>query len=145
MKVLPSLSTDGFITHGKALLDNLLTYYILTDAAQTYLFHGKLLSLPYTYAKYVNEPEFFAKAVEEDIKYLLDRYFKANDVIVKAYEENNSKTYYYVIINASVIDDDGRKFDLTLVNYIYNGKSKKITKFNNYGLAQDYVLSQIPN
>jgi len=139
-KVLPTLDTDGFVKQSQAMIDYLLSYYILTDTAQSLLFKNSLISLPKTYAKYMDDAEGFAKAIKDDLNTLLQKYFKIVDVITSVYKNEITKGYY-VIISASVIDDNNHKYDISKVTHIHKSKSLKIFNFNNYGAAKAYVES----
>lgn len=137
-KVLPTLDTDGFVRQGQAMIDYLLTYYILTDTAQSLLFKDSLISLPKTYALHMDDADSFAKAIQSDLNILLHKYFKIVDVQSDAYKNEKTKGYY-VVISASVIDDNNHRYDVSKVTYIYKSKSLKIFNFNNYATAKAYV------
>jgi hypothetical protein len=137
-KVLPTLDTDGFVHQSQAMLDYLLSYYILTDAAQSILFKDSLISLPKTYAKYIDDADGFAIGIKSDLNVLLQKYFKIVDVQTSAYKNDKTKGYY-VVMSASVIDDNNHRYDVSKVTYIYKSKSLKIFNFNNYAAAKAYV------
>lgn len=137
-KVLPTLDTDGFVKQGQLMIDYLLSYYILTDGSQSLLFKDSLLSLPKTYAKYMDDADGFARAIRSDLNVLLNKYFKIVDVVAEAYKNEKTKGYY-VILSASVMDDNGHKYDLSKVTHISKSRSLKIFNFNNYAMARAYL------
>jgi len=141
-KVLPTLDTDGFVRQGQTMLDYLLSYYILTDTAQSLLFKDSLISLPRTYAKYMDDADGFARGIRSDLNILLQKYFKIVDVISEAYKNEKTKGYY-VVISASVIDDNNHKYDISKVTDIKNSKSLKIFNFSNYATAKAYIEIQL--
>lgn len=143
MQVLPTLSSDGFLQSNEKMLDYLLSYYITTDARQSYLFNNRLTSLPYTAALYSTDPIGFREALKSDLISLLQKYYKFVDVQAETYESKDDKLSYYIIFSVGVINEQGVKYDLNKVVSMRNTVSDKILAFSNYGLAKNYVFSKI--
>lgn len=142
MNILPTLSSDNWVLPGEKMLDYLLTYYITTDARQSYLFNNNLISLPYSYAMYSTDPIGFRNRIMDDLNTILKRYFEVVDVKADVYEDKSEALSYYVILSASVMTKEGLKYDLNKVTTTKNNVTDKILSFSNYGLAKNYVFSQ---
>ncbi len=134
---IPSLTEEGWVTDSLAKLAFIMSYYILTDIAQTIAFQGNIISLPYTYYRYINEPSKMAHTVKQDLENLLNRYFPIVDVIVKAKEK--TKKEYAILIYAAVIDNNGKKYDLTRVAEVNTEGYRRIISMNNYGDGEAYL------
>lgn len=138
-KVIPSLSENGWITESKKILNNLVSYYILTDAAQSLAYQGNLINLPETYYKYINDPDGMANAVSRDLESLLSRYFQMVDVETEAKDLGDSR--YAVLIYASVVDDDGVRVELSRVTQIDSTGLRRIVEINNRGDARNLMAN----
>ena len=62
-KTIASLSSMGWVTDENFILSYLVSYYILTDAAQSISYQGNLTSLSETYYKHINNPDEMSIAV----------------------------------------------------------------------------------
>lgn len=138
-KVIPSLSENGWITESKKILNNLVSYYILTDAAQSLAYQGNLINLPETYYKYINDPDGMANAVSRDLESLLSRYFQMVDVETEAKDLGDSR--YAVLIYASVVDDAGVRVELSRVTQIDSTGLRRIVEINNRGDARNLMAN----
>ena len=130
-KVIPSLSEKGWITDSTTMLSKLLSFYMLTDAAQTLVYQDNLINLPETYYKHINEPLDMALAVKADITKLLERHFDTVDVMADVEDKGSSKVA--ILIYAHVIDDRGVKVSLGKVLEMDNEGLRKTVDVNNYG------------
>ncbi|EKD89616.1 MAG: hypothetical protein ACD_33C00030G0002 [uncultured bacterium] len=137
LKYVFSISEEGWVTDSKKILDYLLSYYILTDAGQTYLFKNNLISLSKTYYEFINDPIGMASAVQSDLDRVLTNYFNIVDVKVQSKQINDSSSYA-LFISASCINDDNVKVELNKVTEINTSKSRNILSFNNYGVANQH-------
>lgn len=137
MATLPALSEEGWITEGNSVLYHLISYYILTDAAQTIAFQGNLINLPETYYKFVNDPTGMNSAVRSDLDKLLGRYFANVDIITQTKELTSKK--YAILINVIVTDSLGKRYTLTNITEINTAGLRNIINFNNYGDGSDYL------
>lgn len=130
-KVIGSLSELGWVENTETILSKLLGYYILTDAAQSVIFQNNLISLPYTYFQYINDPPGMANAVRQDLDKLLGRYFMSVDVEVESMAKTES--IYGIVLYASVIDDKGIRVGLGRVVEMTSTGVSKVIDINNYG------------
>lgn len=130
-KMIGSLSDLGWVNNPETVLNKLLGYYILTEYAQSVVFQGNLISLPYTYFQYINDPSGMAIAVKADLDKLLSRYFASVDVEVEAVAKTES--IYGIVLYASVLSDDGVRVGLGRVVEMTSSGVNKIIDINNYG------------
>ncbi len=138
-KVIPSLSEQGWITESKKILNNLVSYYILTDAAQSLAYQNNLINLPETYYKYINDPDGMASAVTRDLESLLSRYFQMVDVETEAKDLGDSR--YAILIYASVVDETNTKIELSRVTQIDSTGLRRIVEINNRGDARTLLVN----
>jgi hypothetical protein len=141
--VIPSLSTDGWVSSPEKILDLLISYYILTDYRQTYLYAGNLLSLAHRYHKTEGDPDQLASQVSTDLRSLLGRYFTSADVSTRVVRNAIDTNVHTVLIAASVISDAGKRYELNKITQLLNSKAKYILDFNNYGAAAERFKSII--
>lgn len=138
-KVIPSLSEQGWITESKKILNNLVSYYILTDAAQSLAYQNNLINLPETYYKYINDPDGMASAVTRDLESLLSRYFQMVDVETETKDLGDSR--YAILIYASVVDETNTKIELSRVTQIDSTGLRRIVEINNRGDARTLLVN----
>ena len=130
-KVIPSLSENGWVANSKDMLSNLMSYYILSDAAQSIAFQDNIINLPETYYKYINDPDGMASGIKEDLDKLLSRYFVSVDVLTSVREIDNKK--FGILLYVAVIDKDNIKTELSKITEINSLGLRKVIDVNNYG------------
>lgn len=135
--VIASLSEQGWITDSAKILNNIVSHYILTDAAQSLIFEGNLVSLPQTYYNYINDPVAMASAVKSDLDKLISRYFAIADVNTEAKQLTDSK--YGILLYAAAVTEDGTRIDLSRVVEISTTGLRKIIDVNNFGDGISYL------
>lgn len=135
--VIASLSEQGWISDSYKILNNTVSYYILTDAAQSLMFEGNLISLPETYYKYINQPVEMASAVKTDLEKMLSRYFSVAEVNTEAKALSDSK--YAILLYAAAVTEDGTRIELSKVVEISTTGLRKIIEVNNYGDGISYL------
>jgi len=140
MKVVATLSNDGWVSSSKKILDNLLSNYVLTDASQSYLFEDRLVSLPRTYHENINNPEGMVTGVRNDLEGLLNKYFPIVniDVELKNVPQTNEVT---ILIRAVCVDDNNVRTELSKISVIGESKLRKVMNLNNYAEGVNYMKS----
>lgn len=128
---MASLSEQGWVSDGKTILANVVSNYLLTDAAQSLLFSGSIISLPQTYYLHIHDPDAMASAVNSDLTRLLSYYFAQVDV--SAIAKQLSGKQYAVALKVSVISDEGVRYDLARIMEIDSDSLRKIIELANYG------------
>lgn len=134
---IASISEQGWINDPSIILNYAFTCYMLTDAAQTLVYQNNLISLPYTYHLYINDPEQMAIAMQSDLTKLLQRYFQQVDVRTQAKEISGK--HYAVLLSAAVMTEQNEKIELSKVMEIDSNNLRKIIEVNNYGDGQDLL------
>lgn len=137
--VVPSLSEQGWITSTPRMLEKIISYYITTDGAQSLVFKDRLVNLPTTYFKNINDPDGMERAMSVDLEELLARYFEDSEVITEAQEKTPSN--YGIILSVSVIGKDGVKADLHRVLEMSDSGLRKVINISNYGSARQVLNS----
>lgn len=126
-----AISDLGWVEDPEMTLNHIFTYYLLTDAAQTLLFEGEVISLSKTYYKFINDPVGMAGQVMTDLQQLLGKYFSQVDVICTAKE--STKKHYGIAIRAAVTTEDNTRLELSKVMEIDTAHLRKVISVNNYG------------
>lgn len=75
MKVVPTLSTDGFISNPKMIMTKLFQYYLSCDHYQSTPFKGTNRSLRYTMSKFDNDTNRLIREIENDLTAVFIPYF----------------------------------------------------------------------
>lgn len=137
MKVVASLSESGWLTDPYKILDSIVSYYILSDGMQSFVFKDAVINLPNTYYQHINDPDSMAIKIKSDLVALLSRYFPSCDVSTYAKDMGNGE--YAVILYASIMTEDGSNLDIARVVEINSSKTRKVITVNNYGDAVSYL------
>lgn len=134
-----SLSDQGWVSDPAAILNYLITCYLLTDVGQTLLFKGNVTSMAYTYHLHINEPEQMATAVMSDLTGLLERYYTQVQVRCKAKLIEGSN--YGILLQAIAVTEQGERVELSKVMEISTNNLRKIIHAGNYGDANEVFNS----
>lgn len=137
VKVIPSLSESGWINSSKDILSAAISYYILSDAAQSIAFQDNIINLPETYFKYINDPDGMNNAIKSDLDRLLGRYFINVDVETKVKELSAKK--FAILFYVAVIDEENVKTELSNIAEISSSGLRKILSMNNFGDGLSYL------
>lgn len=136
-----SLSSRGWITDSSVMLSYIISYYILSDSAQSLVFQGNIINLPDTYHNYINDPIGMATGVRTDLERLLSRYYPVVDIETEAKSLSGNK--YGILIYASVVDASNTKIELSRVVQVSTTGLREIIDMNNYGDASSCLSSLI--
>lgn len=135
---IASLSDKGWVSDSRTSLGYMFNCYILTDVAQTLLFGGKLISLPETYHRFINDPPGMANQIVSDLSKLLGYYFPHVDV--RARSKQISGSQYGIIMEVTVLTDTGERIQLAkLVELNTDGIRKNLDIINYGDLESSYV------
>lgn len=129
-----SLSDQGWISDPTATLNYILMCYLLTDAAQSLLFEGNVISLSNTYQQFINDPDKMATAVSADLNKLVTRYFPQADI--QAQSKQISGSHYGIVLSVTAVTENNERISLARVMEISTNNLRKIIQTNNYGDAQ---------
>ena len=139
MYTIASLSEKAWIDDPKAILSYVMSCYLLTDAAQTYVFQNNVKSLPQTYHRFINDPSGMATAVRSELSEMLGYYFAHAEVSTQVREI--SVKHYAIALHAVVLTEDGARHNLAKVMELDSQNLRKILDVNNYGNALSVLQS----
>lgn len=128
----PVLDSRGRLEDTRQILANKLSEYILSDADQSLIFRGKIVSLPYTYHLYINDPDGMATQVKMDIEEKLRNLFYYVEVETDVVNDPET-SFSTILLFASVIDESGKKEGLGNIVEIDPSGLKKVVGILNYG------------
>lgn len=138
MKAIFSLTEDGYITDTNKMLEYIVSYYILSDYAQTITFQGKVINLPETYYLFINDPAGMANRVRDDLERLLSNYYTLVDVQTDA-KKIDETNRFAISMYVAVVDEEGKKTELSKVVEMATTGIKDVIRVNNYGDALSYL------
>lgn len=130
-KVVPSLTEQAWVSDGNRILNHLLSYYILTDAGQSIAFNNNLISLPFTYFRFINDPDGMSVGVRSDIENLLGKYFESVEVETEVRDLSEGK--YGILLSATVTDKNNKRFHLSKVSEMSTEGLRRVIDINNLG------------
>ena len=128
---IASISEQGWVTDSSKILNYAISYYILTDNAQSLVFQDNLINLPYTYFRYINQPEQMSNEIKSDLDKLLSRYFSI--VEVETSVKKISESRYAILLYCTVVDSDNNRIELSKVVDINTSGLRKVIEVSNYG------------
>lgn len=137
MSVIAGLSEEGWISDPNKILDRVMSYYILTDSAQTLIFQGNLTNLPDTYHLFINDPTGMANQMQIDLERLVSRYFASADVTTEV--KQVSGVNYAILFYVAAITEEGARIEFSKVVEMTNEGVKKVINVSNYGNAKGYL------
>lgn len=130
-KVIPSLSDKGWVTDTETMLAKVLSFYLLTDGAQSLSFQDNLTNLPETYYEHINAPLDMSVAIREDLTKVLGRYFETVEVDTEVKDKGGTEVG--ILLYASVVDDKGKRVSMGKVLEMNNEGLRKTVDINNHG------------
>ena len=140
MKVIPTLSTDGFISNPKMIMAKLFQYYLSCDYYQSTPFKGTNKSLRYTMSKFDNDTNRLIREIESDLTHIFGPYFsnlavsanlisKPNDglQIIKIDVKGDANgTSYSLERDVKLVNGDISGFEMLLdTDYAYYNSEKR--------------------
>lgn len=126
---LPTLDTKGNVTDPSLKMQWLLSYLVTTEASQTNLHRGRVLSIPDMNRKFGNDPMSFAKTIEEALKRSLDVYFDDSQVYA-THEPMSDLTKYKLVIKARALEA-GIWYDLSEILLVSKDKVERVAELHN--------------
>jgi len=86
-----TLTQNGVLTPGKALMSRLLIYFITSEYSQSVIYHGKISSLKYLLMQYGNDDQKLITEINYALSELYKRYFDTVDIKADVLKYNDSK------------------------------------------------------
>lgn len=133
IRVLPSLSSSGFIAQTAEKADRLLSYFFLTEGSQSELYRDKITSLPTLIQLYNDQTTVLAEETQQLLTQYFNRYFSDVTVNATAAIPQTGEDHRTVLTIQVTFTDNGQVFDLAKAISIVDSKIEKITHLNNYG------------
>ena len=128
---LPSLSEHGWITNPIEIADMLFSHFFISEYSQTYLFKGKIASLPYILQQDQDDLQKMGDNVGFWLKTLFSNYFQNTDVsaIVNPNADNPNK--HQLTIYVQFQDKEGKTYSLGKLIEISDLTIRNIININN--------------
>ena len=130
MTVVPTLSTDGWLTTVDKKADKLLSYFFLSEHSQSVLYYGSVVSLPYLIATHGSTPDTLRQEIGVNLGSLLSSFFEDVKYNVKIIEGNVQDSTYDIVLSASVVDK-GERYDLSYLVKTADATMKEFIKISN--------------
>jgi len=109
-KTVPTLTTDGFVTHPPHMLIKIFEYFLSSDYSQTVTFYGSIASFRYIVRKHSDNLDNLRYELNTKLQTTLSRFWNNVTVETELTEIPNS-VFMSVIFNIEVIVD-GQKYIL---------------------------------
>lgn len=130
---VPSLSAPGWLLEISERADALMAYYITSEFSQSYLYYGKITSLPYHIKAYGSTPERLESRVEDDLGAYLRRYFEEVEITVRTDIPNEQDPNRIDLRLDVIVLDNGYRYSLGRQIKIQNKRIAEVFKINNQG------------
>lgn len=132
-KVVPTLSSSGFVTNTPEKIDRLMAYFFLSEDSQSTLYAGNITSLPALIQKNNSETFVLEQATRDALTTYLSRYFTG--VQVQATTDrprpgDESRTNLTIYVEFT---DNGTVYNLGKMVRIVDSKVSEVINLNNSG------------
>jgi len=131
-RMVPSLSTKGWIQTVPEKVDKLLCYYFLSERSQSDWY--KIVSLPYQIATTGNQPSQLQQLVQNDLYDYFKRYYPENvtcEVTIKDKREDGSEIARYEIQTSVIVVVDGINYSIAKLVSVVNSQITLLGNINN--------------
>lgn len=125
--VVPSLSTQGWLTTLGEKADRLLGYFFASEYSQSVSYYGRISSLPYLVAIYKSKPTDLKSAINNSLTTLLSSFFEKVLIDVRVEADDESQTKYTIYLSTKIIDK-GKTYELAHLINIKDSIVAKISK-----------------
>lgn len=134
VKLLPTLSDDGWVSDSRKKADYLLAHFFESDYSQTALYLGNVSSLSWVMQEGNNDMPKTVRLLRDTINDYLSRYFESVETEVSVNEANQPSSYVYLNIYIGFTDSEGKEYTLSRLLETIDGKLNKVIKNNNLGV-----------
>ncbi len=128
---VPTLSAAGWVDHPAEKADQLISYYFVSEASQTHLYPGQVVSLTAQVQEWGHDPLELRQRIRDDMERYLRPYF--DEVIIDVTTETpavDGTNRFNVTLNCIVIDK-GERYSLGRLITVVNSKIVRIVDINN--------------
>lgn len=106
-KVVPTMSSDGWVSGTKQRLDRLFAYWLANEKDQSYIARDNIISFQYDVQQYAESPEQLAELAATHLEnYLAGHFDHAVVVGVIKYPYGEQNTHYHLEFDVKVTQDD---------------------------------------
>lgn len=130
IKVIPTLSSSGWVRAPTEKIDRALSYALTTDALQSTLYRGNLTSIPAIIQANINNRSGLANKAQAALDYYFKRLFDDAAVDVEVHEVPNKPSQLNLIVRIRVTDQ-GVGYDVAREATMHNGFFMRIKDINN--------------
>ena len=138
---LPTLSTDGWVSHSKKKLDYLLTHFWLSEYSSSEIYAGHVASLPWLLQTHKNSMANLASATERTLQFYLGRYFPMAKVQVQVTEVGKGSNKYDMHMGIEITDHAGSIVMGGINSRFMNTKLETIALLNNEGTYEQKPIA----
>lgn len=129
---VPSLSTRGWVSEPAAKIDLLLAHFFVADFNQTYLYPGRVISLPRLLQKNGSDIEGLMSDMKDSLFNYISRYYESVDIEVTSATDLDvdPKVAIELVITITVVENAVGVSYARLMKAV-DGKLDKIIVLNN--------------
>ena len=128
---LPTLGATSWVTDLAPMADFLFSYYFTTLHSSTYTSPETIKSIQYTISLNFQNPTVLREQIEQDLLFLLEKYFFVNDVSVSINNTSASNDAQYDISMKAVLVKDNVGYTVGYLVRTLNSKLLSFAKINN--------------
>lgn len=131
-KPVPTLSPDGWVRSSQLKCDYLLSYFLLSQYSQTYIYRNQIKSFVWILAQYKNDLNKISAETEKALNDLFSSYFDSAQSVVETRKLDNGKAEVYISVR--VTDHENKTLDVAKTVSTMDSKVVRIANLNNYGV-----------
>lgn len=134
--MLPSLSEEGWVTAGDRIADRILSHIFETDASQSVLFEGNILSIPDIIARNNGNARSIANELKYKLTDLYNLYFNSVSVTIDLREIESNK--FNMSVHITCMDrTNSRLINVGRLAEYMDTTLARVVRVNNYGADTD--------
>lgn len=123
-KFFPALTTEGWVTDKKTIMEKIFLHYLCSEKSQSSIFKEQVRSLKYTLQQNKDE-HYILEAIRSDLNALYGSYFPIVEVLPST---DKTDTKLDIVFNVVCYDENNNKYDLQKV---LDYKESSINNFQN--------------
>jgi len=133
---LPSLSTKGYIYDLQDRCDRLMSYFLASQASESYLYSGNVTSLQLLIQKYGGDPQQFCLHLKSALMTYFNGYFPAGAVVDTRNDSDDGTnlTNNYNVWMSVQITENGKNYSLNEQILKKDSSFERVIQAANYGI-----------
>ena len=128
---LPTLGAASWVIDLAPTADFLFSYYFTTLHSSTYTSPGTIKSIQYTISLNFQNPNILREQIEQDLLFLLEKYFFVNDVAVSINNNSTGSDAQYDIRMKAVLVKENIGYTVGYLVRTLNSRLLSFAKINN--------------